>query len=55
MFRASSRPLSEATATVVAASGLLSELGDRSAVGRCRAGRADHDQRHCYHQAPTVN
>ena len=26
-----------------------------SAVGRGRAGRPDHDQQHCYHQAPTVN
>ena len=25
-----------------------------SAVGRGRAGRPDHDQQHCYHQAPTV-
>ena len=25
------------------------------AVGRGRAGRPDHDQQHCYHQAPTVN
>jgi len=27
----------------------------RSAVGRGRAGRPDHDQQHCYHQGPTVN
>jgi hypothetical protein len=27
----------------------------QSAVGRGRAGRPDHDQQHCYHQAPTVN
>ena len=26
-----------------------------SAVGRGRAGRPEHDQQHCYHQAPTVN
>jgi hypothetical protein len=26
-----------------------------SAVGRGRAGWPDHDQQHCYHQAPTVN
>jgi hypothetical protein len=38
--------------TAVAASGLLLECGDSSAVGR---GRPDHDQQHCYHQAPTVN
>jgi hypothetical protein len=46
MFRASSRPSSEATTNAVTASGLPSELGDSSAVGRGRAG---------YHQAPTVN
>jgi hypothetical protein len=39
MFRASSCPSSGATTTAVAASGLLSELGDSSAVGRCRASR----------------
>jgi hypothetical protein len=39
MFRASSCPSSGATTTVVAASGLPSELGDSSAVGRGRAGR----------------
>jgi len=38
MFRASSCPSSGATTTAVAASGLPSELGDRSAVGRGRAG-----------------
>jgi len=27
------------------------ERGGSSAVGR---GRPDHDQQHCYHQAPTV-
>jgi hypothetical protein len=39
MFRASSRPSSGATTTAVADSGLQSELGDISAVGRSRAGR----------------
>ena len=39
MFRASSCPSSEATTTAVAASGLPSELGDSSAVGRGRAGQ----------------
>jgi len=34
MFRASSCPSSGATTTAVAASGLPSELGDSSAVGR---------------------
>ena len=38
MFRASSCPSSGAT-TAVAASGLPSEFGDSSAVGRGRAGR----------------
>jgi len=52
MFRASSRPSSGATTTTVAASGLLSELGDSSAVGRGRAG-SQHERR--YHQAPMVN
>jgi hypothetical protein len=56
MFRASSCTSSGATTTAVAASGIPSELGDISAVGRGRAGykRPDHDQQHCYHQAPTV-
>jgi len=44
MFRASSCPSSGATTTAVAASGLPSELGDSSAVGRDGAGRPDHDQ-----------
>ena len=39
MFRASSRLPSGATTTAVAASGLPSELGDSSAVGRGRAGQ----------------
>jgi len=55
MFRASSCPSSGATTTAVAASGLLSKRGGSSAVGRGRAGRPDHDQQHCYHQAPVVN
>ena len=55
MFRASSCPSSGATTTALAVSGLPSELGDSSAVGRGRAGRPDHDQQHCYHHAPTVN
>jgi len=37
MFRASSCPSSGATTTAAAASGLPSELGDSSAVGRGRA------------------
>jgi hypothetical protein len=55
MFWAYSCPSSGATTTAVAAFGLLSELGDSSAVGRGGAGRPDHDQQHCYHHAPTVN
>ena len=55
MFRASSYPSSGATTTAVAASGLPSEFGDSSAVGRGRADRPDRDQQHCYHEAPTVN
>jgi len=54
MFRASSCPSSGATTTAVAASGLPLECGGSSAVGCGRAGRPDHDQQHCYHQAPTV-
>jgi hypothetical protein len=37
MFRASSCPSSGATKTAVPASALLSELGDSSAIGRCRS------------------
>jgi len=54
MFWASSCPSSGAT-TAAAASGLPLELGDSSAVGSGQAGQPDHDQQHCYHQAPTVN
>ena len=54
MFRASSCPSSGATTTAVAASGLPSQLGDSSTVGRVRADRPDHDQEYCYHHAPTV-
>ena len=39
MFRASLRPSSGATTTAVAASGLLSELGNSNAIGRGPAGR----------------
>ena len=58
MFRAFTCPSSGATTTAVAVSGLPSERGDSSAVGRGRAGlpagRPDHDQQHCYHHSPTV-
>jgi len=30
------------------------ERGDSSAVGRGGAGRADNEQQHCHHHAPTV-
>jgi len=46
MFRAFSCPSSGATTTAVAASGLPSERGGSSAVGRSRAGRTDHDQQY---------
>jgi hypothetical protein len=39
MFWAPSFPLSGSTTTAVAASGLPSELGDSSAVGRGQAGQ----------------
>ena len=55
MFQASSCPSSGATTTSAAASGLPSEVGDSSAVGRGRAARLDHNQQHCYHQARTAN
>jgi len=54
MFRASSCPSSRSTTTAVVASGLPSEPGDSSAVGRGWASRPDHDQQHCYHHAPMV-
>jgi hypothetical protein len=46
MFRASLCPSSGATTTAVAASGLPSELGDSSTVGRGRAGRLDNYNLH---------
>jgi hypothetical protein len=48
-------PIIRSSITAVAASGLPVKRGGSSAVGRGRAGRPDHDQHHCYHQAPTVN
>jgi hypothetical protein len=47
-------PIIRSPITAVTASGLLLERGGSSAVGRGRAGRPDHDQQHCYHQAPTI-
>jgi hypothetical protein len=48
-------PIIRNSTTAVAASVLPLEHGGNSAVGRGLAGRPDHDQQHCYHQAPTVN
>jgi len=48
-------PIIRSSTAAVAASGLPLERGGSSAVVRGRAGRPDHDQQHCYHQAPTVN
>jgi hypothetical protein len=48
-------PIIRSSTAAVAASGLPLEHGGSSAVGRGRAGWPDHDQQHCYHQAPTVN
>ena len=48
-------PIIRSLSTAVAASGLPLERGGSSAVGSGPAGRPDHDQQHCYHQAPTVN
>ena len=55
MFRASSCPSAGATITAVAASGLSSELGDSSAVGRGRAGRPARPRtQHDYHHDTKV-
>jgi len=40
-------PIIRSSTTLVAASGLLLERGDSSAVCRGRAGRPDHDKQHC--------
>jgi len=55
MFRVFSRPLSGAQWLQWQPLVLPSYRGDSRAVVRVRAGRSDHDQQHCYHQAPTVN
>jgi len=47
MFRASSCPSSGATTTAVAASGLLLELGDSSAVGHGQAGQPEDARNTC--------
>jgi hypothetical protein len=54
MFWASPCSSSGAKTIAVAASGLPSERGDSSAVGRSRAGRPDHNQQHCYHHTSAV-
>jgi hypothetical protein len=48
-------PIIRSSTTALAASGLPFERGGSSAVGRGRAGRANHDQQHCYHYVLTVN
>jgi hypothetical protein len=48
-------PIIRSSITAVAASGLPLEHGGSCADGRGQASRPDHDQQHCYHQAPTVN
>jgi hypothetical protein len=48
-------PIIRSYNTALAASDLPLKRGGSSAVGRGWAGRPDHDQQHCYHQAPTVN
>ena len=45
-------PIIRSLSTAVAASGLPSERGGNSVVGR---GRPEHDQQHCYRHVPTVN
>jgi hypothetical protein len=49
-------PIIRSSTTAVAASGLSSERGGSSAVGRVGSFVywPDHDQQHCYHYAPTV-
>jgi hypothetical protein len=44
-------PIIKSPSTALAASGLPSERGGSSAVGR---GRTEHDQQHRYHHVPTV-
>jgi hypothetical protein len=51
VFWASSRPSSGAQRLQKQCLVLPFERGGSSAVGR---GRADYDQQHCYHHAPTV-
>jgi hypothetical protein len=48
-------PIIRSLTTAVAVSGLPLERGGNSAFGRGRAGRPDHDQKHCYQHVPSVN
>jgi hypothetical protein len=48
-------PIIKSLSTTVTACGLPLERGGSSVVGRGRSDQTDHDQQHCYHQAPTVN
>jgi hypothetical protein len=48
------KPIIRSSTTAAAASGLQSNFGSSSAVGRDRASRPDHEQQHCYHHAPKV-
>ena len=54
IFRASSRPSSGAQQLQQHPLVLPLGRGDSSVAGRGRAARPDHEQQHCYHQAPTV-
>jgi hypothetical protein len=47
-------PVIRSLSTAVAASGLPLERGGSNVVGGGWAGRPDHDQQHCYHNATTV-
>jgi hypothetical protein len=48
-------PIIRSLQTAVVASCLPIERGGSSVVGRGRSDRTDHDQRHCYHDVPTLN
>jgi hypothetical protein len=48
-------PIIRSSTTAVAAPGLTLKRVGSSAVGRGWANQPDHDQQHCYHQAPMVN
>jgi hypothetical protein len=48
-------PIIRNLSTAVAASGLPSERGGSSVVGRGLVGRPDYDQQHCSRHVPKVN